>query len=105
MARRKKRRDAKWRYARRLLLVGSWVLLLVVILGAVLRWGVTGARRSLEIDLGARLRDSLEVVKLPDLTPSHTSSHATRRKARCPARAALSPTRQWLAAPAPGTTP
>ena len=70
MARRKKRRDAKWRYARRLLLVGSWVLLLVVILGAVLRWGVTGARRSLEIDLGARLRDSLEVVKLPDHTPS-----------------------------------
>ncbi|MCI6168728.1 MAG: DNA/RNA non-specific endonuclease [Muribaculaceae bacterium] len=70
MARRKKRRDAKWRYARRLLLVGSWVLLLVVILGAVLRWGVTGARRSLEIELGARLRDSLEVVKLPDHTPS-----------------------------------
>lgn len=54
MARRKKRRDAKWRYARRLLLVGSWVLLLVVILGAVLRWGVTGARRSLEIERGAR---------------------------------------------------
>lgn len=70
MARRKKRRDAKWRYARRLLLVGSWALLIVAILLAVLHWGVVGARRSLDLELGARLRDSLEVVKLPARTPN-----------------------------------
>ncbi len=65
MARRKKRKDAKTRYLKRLLIVGAWAALIVAILLAVVRWGVRSRWQGMRLEQAAQLRDSLEVVILP----------------------------------------